>query len=873
MTKNSSNHKNQISHIPLRLLAWFCPRNLYEGIEGDLLEQFENDLAQHGIKSARRRLIWNAITFARPGILLRNKLSLTIIQWSMFKNYLTVAWRNIIRHQSYTIVNLTGITLAMTVAIVLFLIVRFEYSFDHYHVNAKRLYQIKGHDKFGEPQSHVPQGVIKALRDQFPAVEKAVNVLRWDPRVIRVGTENIKQTNTYFMHPEFLEMIDVTWIEGSVEQSLSEPYHVVLDEPTADKLFGNEDPLGKMIRYDNAMDLTVSGVIEKMPAHTDFQFQMIMSYQTLTKYQHQYANEEHWGGGDSWFHGYALINEPSAINTIENQLARMVAVHKDDTNYANFEFLPFSKMHFDTDTDPFNYVIPLWMVQVLICIAIFIILMGTINFVNLATAQATTRSREIGVRKVMGGGRCSIIQQFFTETGVLVSISVLLACGIATLAMPYADNFFNTTVTQTKVWNGSAIAYLLLLILVVTLFAGSYPALLLSGFKPAIIFRNQLSILSGRNVSLRKSLIVLQFVIAQVMIICMAIGIQQIRFFYNTELGFNKEAVVTVNMAFRDSVLLQERFKQQLLQHPEIQDVTYALTSPSSNRNWWWGNVTHHRLLNGEQTFRLQWIDHNYLSFYGIPMVAGRNFIQSDTSRLALVNEKASRDMGFANPQEAVGETLTFWDSNTVTVIGVVKDYHSQGLKVEVPPHLYMYGNWNFQLAQIKIDPEKSASAISYIEKYWRKLHPDNYFEYKFLTEELKSFYQDEHKLSNFIVLFALVGIVIGCLGLFGLVSFVCAKRSKEVSIRKVLGATVSNIISLLSRDFIVLVFAAFLLAVPIGWYVMDQFLNSYTNHVEIHWSIFLIAGCITLALALITACAKSFSTAIMNPAERLKNE
>lgn len=791
----------------------------------------------------------------------------------MFQNYLKVAWRNISRYQAYAFINITGLTMGLSVAIVLFLIVRFETGFDQDHAQAKRIYQIKSLDKFGEPQTHVPQGVIKALREQIPSVEKVASVYRWDPQVIRIGNDNLKQKNAYFLHPEFLEMIDVKWKVGSLQKSLHQAYQVVLDEPTAKKMFGRDDPLGKIIRYDNSMDLTVSGIIEKMPTQTDFQFQMIMSYETLIKYQGHYQNEDHWGGGDSWFHGYVMVKENADIDAIEKQLATAAAKHKDNTTYTNFELLPLSRMHFDVDTDPFGYVIPVWMIQVLLSIAVFLILIASINFINLATAQSSTRSREIGVRKVMGSNRASIAMQFFTETGVMVTLAVVIASGLAALAIPYVDRFFNSNVAQAQIWTFDVVFYLVLLIIGVTILAGFYPALLLSGFKPVAIFRNKQSLLPGGSASLRKSLVILQFVIAQVMIICMVVGIQQIQFFQQTDLGFSKESILTVNMPFRDSVLLQDRYKQQLLQHPEIKDVTYGLTSPSSSRNWWWGNTKHPGLLNGEQNFRLQWIDPNYLEFYDIPLVAGRNFSPTDTSRQALLNEKAVRDMGFKDPEQAIGETLTFWDNNAVTVIGIVKDYHSQGLKTEIPPHLYMYGNWNFSLAQIKIDLSQSAAAIAHIENHWKVLHPDNFFEYEFLSDDLNLFYEEERKLSNFIILFAVVGILIGCLGLFGLVSFVCAKRSKEVSIRKVLGATVSNIMTLLSRDFILLVFLAFILAAPIGWYVMDQFLTRYTNHIEIHWSIFVLAGFSTLLLSLITVCTKSFSTAMTNPSENLKCE
>ncbi len=868
-----TNPEQKPAPAALRFLSWFCPPELMEGIEGDLTEQYIDDIKVSGLRSAKIKLWGNVLLFFRPGIFLRNRFSLQLIPIGMILNYLKVAWRNIVRSRSYAVINIIGLTLGLSISIVLFCIVRFEFGFDTYHQNADRLYQVTLVDKFGEPQTHVPQGIVKALREQIPGVEKAVSVFRWDPSVIRVENKNLKQENTYFLHPEFLDMIDVAWISGSSKQSLGGLNQVVLDEPTARKLFGAGDPLGKVIRYDNNIDLVVSGIIREMPLQSDFQFKMIMSYETLKKFQVDYASDDNWEGGDSWFHSYILADELADVNSIQAQLINMLAKRKDETNYVHTKLSPFSEMHFDVESDVFNYAIPRWMVDVLVIIAIFLIAIASINFINLATAQANYRSREIGVRKVMGSSRTSIIFQFFIETGVVVALSVLLASGIATQLVGYADSFFNTKVSQTNVWDSGMVLYLLILTVGVTILAGFYPAFLLSGFQPSKIFRNQISSSSRHGVSLRKSLVVAQFVIAQVMVICMLVGTQQMRFFYETDMGFSVDSVVTVNMGYKDSVLLQENFQQQLLKFPQIKDVTYALTSPSSNRNWWWGDVTHSGLLNGEQTFRLQWIDHNYLPFYNIDLIAGRNFVPGDTGRYALINEKSARDMGFTDPQDALGETLFFWGSNKVIVIGVLKNYYSQGLKSEVPPHLYLFGKWNFQLAQIKIDISQTQSALDHIKQSWTELHPDHFFEYEFLSDDLKTFYEDERKLSNFIILFAIVGIVIGCLGLFGLVSFVCARRTKEISIRKVLGATILNVISLISRDFIIMVLFAFVIAIPIGWFLMNEFLQQYTYHTTIEWFVFVVAGVATGLLALVTVGMQSFRAALQNPAESLKYE
>jgi ABC-type antimicrobial peptide transport system permease subunit len=511
------------------------------------------------------------------------------------------------------------------------------------------------------------------------------------------------------------------------------------------------------------------------------------------------------------------------------------------------------------------------MLQVLLSLAFFLIIIACINFINLATAQSTQRAREIGMRKVMGGNRSSVIFQFLTETGVLVTFSVLASCLIATQLIPYVDRFFSTQVSQSIVWNTDMFMYVFILIVAVTILAGIYPAFILSGYNPMSAFSKHVTSFSGRGITLRKSMVVAQFLIAQMMVICMVIGAQQVKSFYQTDLGFNKDGIVTVNMIHRDSVLLQERFQQALAKYPEIKGMTYALTSPSSSRNWWWGNATNPALPHGEQNFRLQWVDDNYFEFYGIPLLAGRTFVETDSGSVALVNEEVVQAMGFANPEDVLGEKIIYWGSNPVTVIGVVKNYYSQGLKSEIPPHLYINGNWNFQLAQIKIDPLQSTIAIEHIKNEWTDLHPNNYFDYEFLSDDVNSFYEDERKLSNFIILFAVLSLTIGCLGLFGVVSFVCVRRTKEVSVRKVLGASITNILYLLSREFILLVIVAFAIAIPLGWYVMNEFLQRYTYHVDIHWSVFALAGAITLVIALFTVVLRSFRVALTNPADNLK--
>ncbi|MFC5410985.1 ABC transporter permease [Larkinella bovis] len=793
----------------------------------------------------------------------------------MLRNYLKTTWRSLIRNRNYALINLTGLTLGLGVAIVLFWIVRFEYSFDRYHAKADRLYRIISKNRYGEQSTYVPQGAIKALKEQVPGVDGAASVYGTESSGLRVGQAIFNVKNVFFAPPQFLEMIDVAWVAGSARSSLSQPGQVVLDEPTARRFFGNGTAMGKTVRLNNQIDLVVAGIIRKMPVNTEFQFQVVASRETLKRIRPEFRHEDYWGGGDSMHHGYVVLEPGVSAAAVETALTTLARQHQNDSASSGFRLLPLTEVHRDTesDPDPFNYVIPQWMLNTLAVIGLFLILIACINFVNLATVQAVQRSREIAVRKVLGSSRKQLMVQFFGETAFLVFVAIGLGGLLATQLIPFADQWLTTQVTQSAVWDGNTIAFLLALGVVVTVLAGFYPALVLSGFQPVKVLRGRFLVARPTGISLRSSLVVAQFVIAQVLVICMLIGNQQIRYFYETDLGFDKKAVVTVDVPDWGKGVLRERFRRQLLQHPEIKEVAFALTTPSSNHNWWWRTVHHPNLPNGMNEFRMQYVDTNYFHFFKIPLVAGRSWTRADTNTVAVINEKAARDFGYQNPEKAIGERINLGDNQLFTVMGVVKDYHSQSLRSAIVPHIFFYADWNFQQASIRIDPQQQTTALQHIEQDWKAVFPNHYFEAGFLDQDLKAFYDDERKITNFLTLFTAVGILIGCLGLFGLVSFVVTQRTKEIGIRKVLGATVSGIVSLLSKDFLKLVLLAFAIAAPIGWYAMNRFLQSYAYKIEIDGWTFVLAGGLAGSVALITVSVQSIKAALTNPATSLRSE
>lgn len=867
-----------------RLICWFHPQETREEVLGDLEELYAYWYAEKGKFYAISRYIFSVFSVLPPFVHRRKPehdySKPLIFHPDMIQNYFKIAFRNLQKNKLYSFINLTGLTLGLAVAITLFWIVRFEYSFDNYHVKADRIYRVSSTDKFGAEQSHIPQGVIKALNTQIPGVEMAANLQAVGSASIKVGTEIFDQNNIFFSPPEILEMLDVKWIEGSPKNSLRAVGNVVLDEETAQKLF-HGDAMHKTFRFDNQIDITVSGIIKKVPSNSEFPFQMIISRETWKQMQPEFQNEEYWGGGDSMNQGFVLMKKNSSPELVNKQLKILALKHKEESTRVSYQLQPLSIMHFDTEKDSYNYSMPQWLIYTLISIGLFLVFIACINFVNLATVQAIQRSREIAMRKILGSGKGQLIAQFFGETFVLVYIAILLGSLLATNLIHYSSELMNTKVADSAVWEFSTVVFLFILGLVVTLLAGTYPAMVLSGFQPIKALQNKVFVSTGRGISLRSTLVVFQFVIAQILIICTILGIKQIRYFYEKDLGFEKSAIITVPMPDRGNNNLRERFRQDLSRHSEIKDVAFGLTTPASKRNHWWGSVSNPNLQGSEKSFRIQHVDTNYFSFFHIPLLAGRGLTSSDTTKGiktasentdVLINEKAARDLGFQDPEKALGQRLEIW-GDKATVVGVVKNYYSETLKGNLMPHVYLYRSWNFQLASIRIDPAHKAEAIENIGRDWKALFPNNYYDPKFLEDDIKSFYDNEQKLSNFLSLFAGVGIVIGSLGLFGLVSFVVTQRTKEIGVRKVLGATVSSIIALLSKDFLVMVAIAFVIASPLAWYVMKIFLSDYTYKIDIEIWVFAVAGMLTIGVAFLTVSFQSIKAALMNPVKSLKSE
>ncbi len=784
------------------------------------------------------------------------------------------AVRTLVRNKAYTFLNILGLTLGLSLVIGLFWILRFERSFDSHQPNAGRMYQIRSYDKFGQLESWVPPGLIHAVKEQAPGVEAIAQVYKQNPTVIRADNQNFSQPQTFFVSPAFFDMMQFEWVEGSPQSALREPNQVILDEPTAMKLF-HGDAMGKTIRYENKVNLTVTGIVKKAPANTEFPMAMMISYATVEALDAWIVNPQYWGGGDGGDHAFVLLKPGVSPSAVEGQLNKLVEQHKDKSDYIRFDLNPLGQTHFDTQTSGFTYSMPLWLWYALVTVGVFIILIASINFVNMATVQAIQRSKEIGMRKILGSGKRRIVSQFFLETSLIVGAAVLAGTLLADRAMPYAGEVLNTHAAWGAHWNGGTLLFLLGLWVSITLLAGAYPALILSGFQPIQMLHKHLSVSRSGSVSLRKVLVITQFVIAQVLVICTLMGVRQIRYFFHVDAGFNKSGVITAPMPERDNAVLRGRLKNALLTHPEIEEVSYGLSTPSTADGTKWTRTIHYTgLPQGSSTFRLQFADTDYLHFFRIPLVAGRGFEAADTTTQVMINEKAAKDMGFTSPTQALGAKMKAeYMDGELQIIGVFRDYHSQSMKGEIEPHLLMYDPDKFETVVIRTRPGQDKEALEVFAKAWKDVFPENVFSYSYLNDSMNDYYQAEAKLARLLSLFALVGISIGCMGLFGLVAYVCAQRTKEIGIRKVLGATVTQILTWITKDFVYLVGIALVIAFPLGWYLMHLFLDNYAYKAPIDPWIFVLTGILSISIALLTVSFHAIRAALAQPIRSLRGE
>ncbi|HEV7349914.1 ABC transporter permease [Telluribacter sp.] len=798
----------------------------------------------------------------------------------MFQNYLKIAGRNLLAQRTYTALNTIGMAVGMAGAVLIFLYVRHHLSTDRHHSQFEKIYRINTdlylEDGSIEYNPEAPLPLAQVLRTDYPQVENAAFLIMNRDLTVSVRQRGqaaplrIREAKgTGLVEPTWFKIWDYEWIQGNPENALLAPNTAVLTQAWAKKYFGDTNPIGQVLTLNNKTEVTITGLLADAPPTTDLNLGLFISMATLKGLYPEYE-PDNWYYLNSTNRLYVTLRQPGAAASIRQTFpALSQKQYGADADIFRFGIQPLREVHFDVARGGGAIRVSLlWSLGI---VGLLLVVAACINFINLATVQALRRSKEVGIRKTLGSTRVQLIRQFLSETTLVILAAGGLALLLVAVSLPLFTRWVQVDLSFRL--DGLTVAFFSLLPVLVILVAGGYPALVLSGFSPRAALQGKFTTGTGSRFTVRRALVIVQFAVCQALLLAALVVAYQIRFIRNADLGFRKNGVVVVSVPPKQNQKL-DAFRQSLSQYPTIKSISFSHRPPSSDQ-----------LFGGSFKFdgkpdwepypiRDRLADANYLSTYGLKLIAGRNIQPSDTIREYLVNETLLHKLGFRDPQEILGKNLQYHLSSVpLPVVGVVKDFHQKSLREEIGPCIIAsQADW-YSRAGIWISGQETQQTLDHIRQTWLRFFPDEVFEYQYLDEQLAQFYETETLLVRLINTFTGMAILICCLGLYGLVSQVVVQRTKEIGIRKVLGASVNSIVALLSREFLLLVLLAIVIASPVAWYFLNQWLQNFVYKVSVEWWLFAVAGVLATGVALLTVSVQSIRAALMNPVKSLKTE
>ncbi len=815
----------------------------------------------------------------------------------MLKNYFKTAFRSLIRNRNYTIINIAGLAVGIAVCMMIFIIIQFHTSYDDFHKNKNRIYRVltEYHHADAATVSYgkdVPFPMPMGLKTAFPQIEQVAPIFASHDDKLLITDENGTTINqfkedkgVFFTEPSFFKMFDFPLLAGSYE-SLKEPNNVLLTKEIAEKYFGDwKTAIGKTIKlelggyiFEHGSDiLKVSGVLATIPANTDFQLKLVVAYGTGATGSVMDKVTDWEDRTNSGFGCYILMPPNISVDNFNGQLSAYSRKVESPDDKDSHIIQPLSAVHYDTQTGNYsNKAISQELLNVLWLIAAFILLIACVNFINLSTAQAVNRAKEVGVRKVLGSNKSQLQIQFIIETFLIVTIAVILAAVITVLALPSVNQLLELSLSFNILSNPAIILFLLTVTIVVTALAGFYPSIVLSRFNPVNALKSKLTVNTAKGISLRRGLVVFQFIIAQALIIGTLIIVQQMNYFMDQPVGFDKDAIINVPFRVDSAWFSKEDYlRQQLLQVNGVQAVSFSSNTPVEDANDIWSTFRFDHATK-EEDFKAitKFADEEYVPAYKLQLVAGRNLQPSKMTREFLVNESLVKSLGLKKPEDILNKEISIWgDKIKCPVVGVLKDFNDRSFRNDLAPLLITTNGTMYNQAGIKLSTTNISSALQSVKTIWEQTYPDFVYEYRFLDDKIASFYKQENQLSQLYKIFAAIAIFLSCLGLYGLASFMAVQRIKEVGIRKVLGATAGNIVYLFSKEFIILIAIAFAIATPIAWYYMHQWLQDYAYRINISLWLFVAGGLAAIIIALATISFQAIKAAIANPVKSLRTE
>jgi predicted permease len=780
----------------------------------------------------------------------------------MFKNYFQIALRSIKRYKAYSFINIVGLAIGIACCILILLWVHDELSYDRFHENSNDIYRLVDEgDNLRYAVTLAP--LAKALKEECPEVIKATRVSPWAHSLVKYKEKRLEQDGI-FVDPDFFEIFTFIFIEGAPIASSSDSHSVIISEDFAHKCFGNEDPVGKIINiYEE--DFEVSGVIENIPRNSHLQFDFVIPFEILKM----------WGWDLSWtdhsYYSYVQLQKDSAIDEVKEKINSCFKKHKPESSYIYY-LQPLTRIHLYS-----NYMFDIGghgdirYIYIFTVIAIMILIIACINFVNLSTARSMGRAKEVGIRKVVGSRRIQLVKQFFGESILIAFISYFLSLLLVQLVLPFFNSLSGKTLSIVYL-DSFFIMSSIGIIIVAGILAGSYPALLLSSFTPAKILRGKVKT-DSRGVNFRKILVITQFVLSIGLIFGTIIISNQLNFMRNAKIGFNKENLIYLRLrgARVENI---ENFNNELLGNPDILNVAASSRLPVAIFDGTSGARWEGKEKGKNIQMQILRVDYNYIDTYEMKMAQGRFFskdFSTDEREGVILNQAAIRAMEMDSP---IGKRFEFGDREC-KIIGIMHDFHYKSLREKVEPLIICLDPGYYNYLTIRVRPVKSdfSGIMKFLEGLWKKYNSDYPFEFHFLDETIDNLYAAEKKMSSIFRYFTFLAIFIACLGLFGLASYTTEQRTKEIGIRKVLGASGTDIVLMLTKDFTKLVLLATLIAWPVAYVVMDRWLKIFAYHISIGFVPFILAAVLALVIAWLTVSYQAIRAAIANPADSLRYE
>lgn len=858
----------------LRLLRWYCKPRYHEAIEGDLYELFDDRVARLGVKRARQLFSWDVIRFMRLRYIKGLENSKGLNQIDMWKNYFKISVRSLWRHRFYTFINIIGLSVGVACCVLILLFIQHDLSYDKFYADHDRIFRVALNGR-----GHTPARLGKQFKEDYPQVESYTRINGLSPATFVVGEKVISEAGGAMVDSTIFEVFDMKFLEGTPRSALIEPNSIVLTRSLAEKYFPGESALGKIVRS-SGESAKVTAVVADPPSNTHFPFRYLIAMS-----REEWATKGWWTGNN--FYTYVKLQNPGQRSSLEAQMPAFVekyigpeliafsghatfAEYLEAGNERFFTFLPLADIHLHHPRFSLGKGGDINNVYIFSSVAFFILLIACINFINLTTAKSANRSKEVGMRKVLGAGRSELIQQFLVESVIVSLGSIVLAVGLAWLILPYFNDLSGKTFSGSELWAPESLLYLTFLFLAISLLAGSYPAFHISAFKPVKALKGEIRG-SRSSAFLRKGLVSFQFGVSILLVIATLAVYVQLNYLSEQELGMETAQVLAV----RGGNAVGEKagiFKDQLLTNPHISAIGISNAYPSQpHYDWNYKTIEDNPVTFG---FSNLFTDTHYQETLGIELVAGRYFDEtraSDTASIVL-NEAAVRELGWDNP---VGQKLSRGDGEDYTVIGVLKDYNYYSLKNKIRGLVIRYDpglHLKYSTFLIKINSNYHQT-VEEIKEVWAGVVPEQPIDYIFLDDAFARLYESEQRFGKVFTSFSVLAISIACLGLFALAAFTLEKRFKEIAIRRVLGAGIFTITRLVLTDFTRLVLIGAIVAVPLAFYFVEMWLENFAYRMKLNIFLFLIPVAAVVLIAWLTVTFQSIKTASSNPVKALKQE